>query len=518
MTLSTEALEALKAEAWEEAVKISDRPRAPDNWREWLVELFPRLFNKSFAEHHVEFWEWVDAITLDDKPAPFFAVWPRGGAKTTAAEAAVVYLAAKGTRKFCLYVRATQDKANGSVANIAAMLESDSIARYYPRLAQRELSKYGLSRGWRADMLRCSNGFVVVGVGLDAAVRGIKVKELRPDLIIPDDIDDKKDSLRAVAKKIDTLTTSILPTGSPTVAVMGVQNLMHENSIFTQIAEGAADFLYNRIVSGPYPAVIGLEYEQRSEGGYHITAGKATWEGQDIEICGAQINEWGLTSFLREAQHKVEQRGGIWNHIEFRHCKLNEVPELVRGATWVDPAVTNTDESDAMGIVAGAIGINNKLYRFYAWEQITSPEDVLQRAILKCVELNEWYNERLQLPEGEPYQNIFSAVGVETDQGGDVWRSAYNRVWERMVAEGIVGECVIMPQFKSAKAGAGHGSKVARNQRMLLDYEQGNVIHVIGTINVLERALKRFPIKPLDVADAAYWDWHDMKGRGVGFW
>ena len=35
---------------------------------------------------------------------------------------------------------------------------------------------------------------------------------------------------------ISTITTSILPAGSTDVAVIGVQNLIHANSIFTQIA------------------------------------------------------------------------------------------------------------------------------------------------------------------------------------------------------------------------------------------------------------------------------------------
>jgi len=53
--------------------------------------------------------------------------------------------------------------------------------------------------------------------------------------------------------------------------------------------------------------------------------------------------------------------------------------------------------------------------------------------------------------------------------------------------------------------------RVERNQRMLADYERGNVIHVRGTHRALERALKRFPLtKPFDLVDAAYWSWRDM--------
>jgi hypothetical protein len=74
---------------------------------------------------------------------------------------------------------------------------------------------------------------------------------------------------------------------------------------------------------------------------------------------------------------------------------------------------------------------------------------------------------------------------------------------------------VQFPAFLSEKAGS-IGSKVARNKLMLVDYEHFNVVHVLGTHNTLDRALRRFPIKPLDLADAAFWSWKylkDMRGR-----
>jgi hypothetical protein len=383
------------------------------------------------------------------------------------------------------------------------MLESSKLSEYYPKLCDRKLGKYGFAKGWRVDTLRCANGFNVVGLGLDAAVRGIKVEEARPDLLILDDIDSADDSIRTVNKKVNTLTTSVLPAGSTDAAILGVQNLIHGNSIFTQIAEGTADFLYERVVSGPHPAIEGLEYEARPRGGYRITSGEPTWEGQGLEVCERQINDWGLRAFLREAQHNLEQRGGAWAHIKFRHVEFDSVPEIVKGSVWVDPAVTSTDESDAMGIQADGLGVDGKLYRFFSWEQITTPEDALERAILKALELG------------------FTTVGVETDQGGDTWKTTYKWVWEHLVADGRVSKSARMPTFESAKAGAGHGSKVARNQRMMTDYERGKIIHVIGTHTTLERALRRFPDKPLDLADASFWSWEhligsDYQGGSVG--
>lgn len=503
------------------------RDSAPVGWREWLTTLFPGTFSAPFAPRHDEFWHHIESIKRGRKSPAFFAVWPRGGGKTTNTEAAAVRLGAKEERKFCLYVRSTQDKANESVQNIAAMLEGRPVAYYYPLLASRKLGKYGNSKGWKIDTLRCGNGFNVIGLGLDAAVRGIKIEEFRPDLIVLDDIDDATDSTETIKKKIDTITKSILPAGSTDVAIIGSQNLIHANSIFAKIVDNSAEFLLDRVVSGPYPAAEGLAYEQKPDGkGYRITGGVATWAGQPLDVCEVQINEWGLSAFLKESQHQVEESGGIWDHIEFRHCTFAELPDLTDGEVWVDPAVTTTDNSDCHAMAAGGIAEDGTIYVLYAWEQVTTPLDSIKRATLKAIEYG------------------FRYVGIETDQGGDTWNSVYQLAWQEIVngddvphiisresaaalgvpvnltptAEAYINrgdewEPVKRPQLKSAKAGAGHGSKVERNQRMITDYERGQVVHVIGTHTALERALRRFPLKPLDLADADYWLWYHLQKK-----
>lgn len=288
--------------------------RPPAHWRDWLPALFPHLFYHPFVERHEQFWNHIQSIQPGIKPLAFFAIWGRGGTKTTNAEGAAVYVGATKRRKFVLYVRSIQDKANESVSNIADMLEGPEVAKYYPLLAQRKLSKYGHSKGWKINILRCASGFNVVALGLNAAVRGVKLEGFRPDFIIGDDLDEKDDTYEATTKKIHTLTRDILPSGSSDAAFVGIQNLVNYNGIFTQIARGKADFLYDRIVSGPHPAVVGLDYEKGEDGRYKITGGNPTWPGQDLATCEAQMNEWGLSAFLSEAQNLITKREGRVYH------------------------------------------------------------------------------------------------------------------------------------------------------------------------------------------------------------
>lgn len=487
-------------------------PYQPHNWTNWLRELFPAYVTHPFGPHHEAFWDWVDSLESGTKPRPFVALWPRGGAKSTSAELACVYLGARQTRSYVWYVSSTQEKADKHVQNIGGLLESKALERHNPALASRKVGKYGHSKGWRRNRLKTASGLTVDALGLDTGVRGAKDEERRPDMIIFDDVDEKHDTPKTVQKKIDILTTSILPAGSSDCAVLFIQNVIHDGSIADKLARDA-DFLIDRIVSGPIPAIAGLAYESYFDAAigrnrYRISAGTPAWAGQDVATCEAQINEWGLTAFLQEAQHETTLKGGIWDHIEFRHVEQVAVPwgELVRGCVWCDPAVTSTDDSCANGIIADAIDGGGTIYRLYAWEGIDSPANVIRRAILKAIELGLQY------------------VGIETNQGGDLWQTTFNNVLEQLQDQRKAqlqtehGETwsaeydkISWPYFREAKAGAGTGGKVERNQRMLADYERGQIVHVIGTHETLERALRRFPNEPLDLADAAYWGWDDLR-------
>jgi hypothetical protein len=427
---------------------------------------------------------------------PFVAIWPRGGAKSTSVELAVTALAAHGARHYALLISETQAQADDHVASVARMMESATFSATYTDVADRALGKFGNPLGWRQNRLRTRSGFTLDAVGLDSAARGVKLDQHRPDLIILDDIDSETDSRAAVEKKIAMLTTKLLPAGSADCVVLAVQNKVHADSVFAQLADGRADFLADRIVSGPIPALLNAEYQQ-TDGRWEVVAGVPTWEGQDLVACQAEITRFGLTAFRSECQHEVdEQLGGMFDHIDFRHCEWAEVPDLVRIVVWVDPAVTDKDSSDAHGIQADGIAADGTIYRLFSWEDRTSPEDSIQRAILKAQELGA------------------ECVGIETDQGGDTWRSVYEIAWQNGVRDGKIDPKARKPQFRSDKAGAGYGPKAHRASQMLADYEQGRFVHVRGTHQTLERALRRFPkVKPYDLTDAAFWAWRALRGK-----
>ncbi len=333
---------------------------ATDDWRGWLARIFPDQIRGGFAVHHEDLWQWIWALEQGIRPEPFVAVWPRGGAKSSTAELGVAALGCRQKRTYAVYCSGTQALADEHVANVATLLESSTVARHYPRMAQRNVGKFGNPRGWRHNRL-AAQGFTVDALGLDVASRGVKFDDQRPDLIILDDIDDAEDSAKTLEHKISRLTRSLLPAGSDDVAVLVIQNLIHRDGIVAQILDRRADMLATRHISGPVPALRGMQIENR-EGRNVIVAGEPTWQGQSLESCQADLELYGLASFLSECQHDVTVReGALWSREILDLYRVVRAPDLGVIVVGVDPPGGRTEAgivvmgSEAMPSIPGRL-------------------------------------------------------------------------------------------------------------------------------------------------------------------
>lgn len=491
-------------------------------WENWLRTLYPSYFSNAqgylteFSSYQKDFWKWAFEITKGYTPDPFVAIWPRSSGKSTSAELMCAMLAARKARRYCLYVGGTQERADDHVQNIAVMLESSQFSLYYPEASQRRLSKYGSVRGWRRNRLQTASGFTIDSMGMDSSARGAKIDEDRPDIIICDDIDDLSDTTKLIEQKVLTLTKKLLPAGSEDLAVLVIQNLIREDGLVAQIASNKAEFLTNAIISGPNPAIYDLQYKT-TEKGTVLESGTPSWTGFNLQRAQAEVNKIGITSFRSEFQHEVDAGlTGLFKSIQFQHCTKTQVPDMVRTVIWCDPAVTNTDKSDSHGIECDGIDTNNHLFRLYSWEGRTSPKESITKAIVIGMQYHVEH------------------VGIETDQGGLTWEDTYKAACDELTETSLL-EFITenpglakekyeeyknslrskFPPFVSEKAGAHVGNKLHRAQQMLASYERGEITHVLGTHDILEKALRRFPDrKPYDLTDAAYWAWFDLLGTG----
>lgn len=328
-------------------------------YQAWLVHHFPEYVTAPLAPRHERFWDWIESLEPGVRPPPRVEVWPRGGAKSTTVELGCARLGsqAEPKRHYVLYVSQTQAQADKHVSSIASMLEAAGVGR--------ATNEYGFSRGWRREEIRTSTGFNVTAFGLDSGMRGVKLDQFRPDVIVFDDIDDRYDSVATVEKKIGVITSTVLPAGSSDAAIIFVQNKVHHASVVSQLCDNRADFLHDRLTATVEPAVYDLSYETLhgpDKTAYRVTGGIPSWEGQNLQVVEQQINTWGLGAFLREAQHEVDEtEGGLWQRErDIAPFRVSKYPHLIRIVVAVDPSATTG--GDACGIVVAGVDARKHAY------------------------------------------------------------------------------------------------------------------------------------------------------------
>lgn len=413
------------------------------NWETWVPEMFPGKATFPFADHHIDLWQHAMRLEGGINPGdlePFIAIWPRAGGKTTNLEMIAARLLATGSINYLIIACSTLARAQDRVRGIRAILESNTFRRKYPLVGLPKRTRAGTTNKWTSSLLHTASDQIIQAVSLGSDVRGLNAGledvNLRPDCLFVDDVDKTSESKAAIKGKIDRLTRDILPTGGERgLAVFGVQNLIRADGMFGQLRDGVAPFAQNRILSGPIPALIGLQYTTVTEkveteiGGevsvrrFKLTAGTPTWEGQDLEKCQALADNMGITAFLNEMQHEVDHVDGAMlspEHFEgitdLGTIDLGKIQEKI---VTVDPSGGAVDHGIAVsGLIPLTIG-DSKIWLFVLLEDATVPGS------------EDWASVAVRL--GNEYR---CGIVIESNYGGSAMIKTAENARKEMFASG----------------------------------------------------------------------------------
>lgn len=211
---------------------------------------------------------------------------------------------------YALVVGGTKKKIGRTASSIEALLSLPSIKKYYPALSEVKHTAAGTSKGWRADFLNTRAGYVFDFAGLDQGMAGANEEDVRPTLILPDDIDQRTDSPVIAENNFHTFTDEVLPMRQANTLTFYAQNLISRYSVMYRIQKQQVRVLTNRKPTQPVPAVRQMVTEPRAVGTLIqdvFVSGKITWRGWDHQRVQDEINAMGLPAFLRECQHEVDQ-------------------------------------------------------------------------------------------------------------------------------------------------------------------------------------------------------------------
>lgn len=279
---------------------------------EWAKHYYPQLFTRPFAEYQKDFWDWVDSIEPNKYYRPRIECEPRGVGKSTCAEAAVVKLIATKKRRMVGYLSLEEDKAVKHFDSIRAMMESETLLKDYPHCKPKIQKLRNIAAQWSRDALVTESGAMVVPLTLLGSSRGWKSSEgVRFDVLVLDDIDKLGQSPELLKKLLEMLKGEILAAGDDNTVVLMPQNLIHRDSICSQILDHRADILSDRIFCGAYPLLKWYDAEKidLNDGTgakqWKITAGEPFDNAVPIEYAEKLLNKLGKSTFDRECQQKV---------------------------------------------------------------------------------------------------------------------------------------------------------------------------------------------------------------------
>lgn len=297
-------------------------------WERWLKQLGALSFTRDFAPIQRRFWDWNwralmktrKGVALEAREMVGFLPWPRETGKSTHVEWACIAEGALLRGGYVIFYSGKQAQAEEHVTSIRDRIESEHVSDLYPWLGKPKMGAHGNKYGWGKEFLMTSGGWAIRPVGADVAIRGGKTLNLRPSLIVVDDLDELGESPLVVEHKEQILTRSILPMGNAKTRVLVPQNPIHANSVVNRMLTGVSLALALKTVFGrintdgtlsrePIPALDNFAYEvrQADEGPYSvITSGSSNWDGIDVTGWESTLNRVGPPAFESEYQHRLD--------------------------------------------------------------------------------------------------------------------------------------------------------------------------------------------------------------------
>lgn len=302
----------------EEAVERA-RELESQGWFKWYTTIFGEYFTSNLAPHHRELleWHWQTVITiragLTVNPDTYPAIWARGHRKSNITRALVVCDACMLSPGYVLYTSSTKEKVRGHAISIESLITSPGVREYYPAVGQVKRNEQNASKGWTADFMISEAGYTFHFIGIKQGVAGANIDDVRPSLIILDDVDDREDSVVESENRLHVLTRSVIPTKQQNVGrtrVVIAQNYISRHGAIYRIHSGKERILTRRVNTKPIPACYNLVTEPQllSDGIIHdvVLSCEPTWPHHGKDAIQADIDSMGLPAFIAECQHDVE--------------------------------------------------------------------------------------------------------------------------------------------------------------------------------------------------------------------
>ncbi len=151
--------------------------------------MFPEVYKYAFPPVYLSVWSWLLSYTHKSRDFSQLALGlPRGFGKTLFLKLYVLYCILFSQKRFILVICETQSKANNILADVMDALNEQNAQQLFGdwklgiETDRQDLKKFGF-RG---------RSIVLMAAGADTSIRGITLKNLRPDIMLFDDVQSRE--------------------------------------------------------------------------------------------------------------------------------------------------------------------------------------------------------------------------------------------------------------------------------------------------------------------------------------
>lgn len=367
----------------------------------------------TLSEFHRAFMSDSNRYISSAGPADSRTAWicPRGAGKSTMLELLTIWLAAHGHQQFVAIFSSSPGQAEQRLGNIRNQLNGNDLLRKdYPDLcrpATRRLAELKLSDNKQTIIQ--SNGFICTGRGIDTSVHGLNILNVRPDVMVLDDIEggESNYSLNDVAKRLVTLQDDIYPL-EINAHVVWIGTTTRPGGLTEQLVHKAVGMKYDPWVDTDnytvryFPAL--LDNPDGSK--------RSMWpERWSMDYLHEQMK---LRSFLKNFMClPAPEDYDYWQPGDF-NTDPAQVETVLKSATRtiiaIDPAVTTKRTSDRTAIAVVSFSPSEKKAVVREAVAVRLPGPELRKIVL---DLLVRYRE---------------TVGIiyEANMGGDLWKQVFH--------------------------------------------------------------------------------------------
>ncbi|MBT6401426.1 hypothetical protein HN803_00795 [candidate division WWE3 bacterium] len=303
----------------------------------FLIIYFPEYLKYPLADFHKE----IINITQSDAKNIAIAAF-RGSGKSTLISQAYVLWAMTGVKKkrFILLISYSMEQSKGLMKNLKLTLETNSL------LKQDLGPFYEQSEEWKSSSLIFRNYDTKIMItSVNESIRGTRYKEIRPDLIILDDVE-KLETIRTTdgkEKTLDWFDRDIVPLGDDNTQLVVLGTIMARDALL--------DTLKHRIDNGDLDGVFRL-YSIITDTGKILwnTRWKTLEDLQNFRKSKGIVDlSWNTEYLLKDLSelHQIIKRSDILYYeimpdkaVGFRNTLIS-----------VDPAVSEKSTADFTAII-----------------------------------------------------------------------------------------------------------------------------------------------------------------------